>query len=93
MGGKGADAQKAAVVGDTVGDPFKDTSSVAMKPVIKFKTLFGLRAVKLAVTLNRQNPMHAHTLEGGREDNVAHFDYAMRRLDAHVAGPAGCQSC
>jgi K(+)-stimulated pyrophosphate-energized sodium pump len=36
-------------VGDTVGDPFKDTSSVAMNPVIKFTTLFGLLAVELAV--------------------------------------------
>ena len=41
----------ATVVGDTVGDPFKDTSSVAMNPVIKFTTLFGLLAVQLAVQL------------------------------------------
>jgi K(+)-stimulated pyrophosphate-energized sodium pump len=41
------------VVGDTVGDPFKDTSSVAMNPMIKFTTLFGLLAVELAVTLPR----------------------------------------
>jgi K(+)-stimulated pyrophosphate-energized sodium pump len=39
------------VVGDTVGDPFKDTSSVAMNPIIKFTTLFGLLAVELAVQL------------------------------------------
>ena len=39
------------MVGDTVGDPFKDTSSVAMNPVIKFTTLFGLLAVQLAVRL------------------------------------------
>jgi K(+)-stimulated pyrophosphate-energized sodium pump len=39
------------VVGDTVGDPFKDTSSVAMNPIIKFTTLFGLLAVELAVSL------------------------------------------
>jgi K(+)-stimulated pyrophosphate-energized sodium pump len=44
----------ACVVGDTVGDPFKDTSSVAMNPVIKFTTLFGLLAVELAITLNRE---------------------------------------
>ena len=44
----------ACVVGDTVGDPFKDTSSVAMNPVIKFTTLFGLLAVELAITLPRQ---------------------------------------
>ena len=39
------------MVGDTVGDPFKDTSSVAMNPIIKFATLFGLLAVELAVTI------------------------------------------
>jgi K(+)-stimulated pyrophosphate-energized sodium pump len=44
----------ATVVGDTVGDPFKDTSSVALNPVIKFTTLFGLLAVELAVTLTRE---------------------------------------
>ncbi len=44
----------ACVVGDTVGDPFKDTSSVAMNPVIKFTTLFGLLAVELAITLTRE---------------------------------------
>jgi K(+)-stimulated pyrophosphate-energized sodium pump len=43
----------ATVVGDTVGDPFKDTSSVALNPVIKFTTLFGLLAVELAVSLSR----------------------------------------
>ena len=45
----------ATVVGDTVGDPFKDTSSVALNPVIKFTTLFGLLAVELAVSLTKQN--------------------------------------
>ncbi len=48
---KGTALHDATVVGDTVGDPFKDTSSVAMNPVIKFTTLFGLLAVELAVTL------------------------------------------
>ncbi len=48
---KGSDLHAATVVGDTVGDPFKDTSSVAMNPVIKFTTLFGLLAVELAVSL------------------------------------------
>jgi K(+)-stimulated pyrophosphate-energized sodium pump len=43
----------ATVVGDTVGDPFKDTSSVAMNPIIKFTTLFGLLAVELAITMPR----------------------------------------
>jgi len=45
---KGTDLHAATVVGDTVGDPFKDTSSVALNPVIKFTTLFGLLAVELA---------------------------------------------
>ncbi|HUG54351.1 MAG TPA: sodium-translocating pyrophosphatase [Vicinamibacteria bacterium] len=48
---KGTDLHAAAVVGDTVGDPFKDTSSVAMNPVIKFTTLFGLLAVEFGVFL------------------------------------------
>ena len=48
---KGTALHAACVTGDTVGDPFKDTSSVAMNPVIKFTTLFGLLAVELAVTL------------------------------------------
>ena len=48
---KGSALHAATVVGDTVGDPFKDTSSVAMNPVIKFTTLFGLLAVELAVGL------------------------------------------
>ena len=50
---KGTPLHDATVVGDTVGDPFKDTSSVALNPVIKFTTLFGLLAVELAVTLTR----------------------------------------
>jgi K(+)-stimulated pyrophosphate-energized sodium pump len=45
---KGTDLHAASVVGDTVGDPFKDTSSVALNPIIKFATLFGLLAVELA---------------------------------------------
>jgi K(+)-stimulated pyrophosphate-energized sodium pump len=49
---KGTPLHDASVVGDTVGDPFKDTSSVAMNPIIKFTTLFGLLAVELAVTLD-----------------------------------------
>ena len=48
---KGTELHAATVVGDTVGDPFKDTSSVAMNPIIKFTTLFGLLAVELAIEL------------------------------------------
>jgi K(+)-stimulated pyrophosphate-energized sodium pump len=51
---KGTPLHAATVVGDTVGDPFKDTSSVAMNPVIKFTTLFGLLAVELGVQLTSQ---------------------------------------
>ncbi|HEY3864172.1 MAG TPA: sodium-translocating pyrophosphatase [Verrucomicrobiae bacterium] len=51
---KGTDLHAATVVGDTVGDPFKDTSSVAMNPVIKFTTLFGLLATEIAVTMKDQ---------------------------------------
>ena len=49
---KGTPLHAATVVGDTVGDPFKDTSSVAMNPVIKFTTLFGLLAVELAIEMS-----------------------------------------
>src|ERR1700674_2753527 len=52
---KGTPLHDATVIGDTVGDPFKDTSSVAMNPVIKFTTLFGLLAVELAVSLASKN--------------------------------------
>jgi K(+)-stimulated pyrophosphate-energized sodium pump len=52
---KGTPLHDATVVGDTVGDPFKDTSSVALNPVIKFTTLFGLLAVELAVSLTARN--------------------------------------
>jgi K(+)-stimulated pyrophosphate-energized sodium pump len=51
---KGTALHDATVVGDTVGDPFKDTSSVALNPIIKFTTLFGLLAVQLAVRLTRE---------------------------------------
>ena len=60
---KGTELHAATVVGDTVGDPFKDTSSVALNPIIKFTTLFGLLAVELAVSLaNDQGPMLGHIL-------------------------------
>jgi K(+)-stimulated pyrophosphate-energized sodium pump len=68
---KGTPLHDAAVVGDTVGDPFKDTSSVAMNPVIKFTTLFGLLAVELAVSVSsetgqfgRNGPIISRVLAG-----------------------------
>ena len=51
---KGTDLHAATVVGDTVGDPFKDTSSVAMNPIIKFTTLFGLLATEIAVAMENK---------------------------------------
>jgi K(+)-stimulated pyrophosphate-energized sodium pump len=61
---KGTPLHDAMVIGDTVGDPFKDTSSVALNPVIKFTTLFGLLAVELAVDLASKNPELTHILAG-----------------------------
>ena len=55
MAEKGTDLHAATVVGDTVGDPFKDTSSVAMNPIIKFTTLFGLLAMEIAINPAFQN--------------------------------------
>ncbi len=59
---KGTELHEASIVGDTVGDPYKDTSSVALNPVIKFTTLFGLLAVELAVSLTKTNAMLVHVL-------------------------------
>jgi K(+)-stimulated pyrophosphate-energized sodium pump len=71
---KGTELHAATIVGDTVGDPFKDTSSVALNPVIKFTTLFGVLAVGLALEL------HAKALGIDELGNVVHtpqptFDY------------------
>ena len=62
---KGTPLHAATVVGDTVGDPFKDTSSVAMNPVIKFTTLFGLLAVELAVRLSDEPGRRHDACAGG----------------------------
>src|SRR4026209_1277353 len=62
---KGTDLHAATVVGDTVGDPFRDTISVALNPIIKVTTLFGLLAVELAVSLTEQRgPVLSHVLAG-----------------------------
>jgi K(+)-stimulated pyrophosphate-energized sodium pump len=66
---KNTPLHEATVVGDTVGDPFKDTSSVAMNPIIKFTTLFGLLAVELAITL----PGHTSVYLAGAFFAVALF--------------------
>jgi K(+)-stimulated pyrophosphate-energized sodium pump len=80
---KGTPLHAATVVGDTVGDPFKDTSSVAMNPVIKFTTLFGLLAVELGVQLAEQyGAMVSHLLAAafivGSAVFVWRSFYAMR---------------
>jgi K(+)-stimulated pyrophosphate-energized sodium pump len=80
---KGTPLHAATVVGDTVGDPFKDTSSVAMNPVIKFTTLFGLLAVELGVQLAEQyGAMMSHLLAAafivGSAVFVWRSFYAMR---------------
>jgi len=61
---KGTELHAATVVGDTVGDPLKDTSSVALNPIIKFTTLFGLLAVELAVDLNNKQGNTLSTVLG-----------------------------
>jgi K(+)-stimulated pyrophosphate-energized sodium pump len=59
---KGTPLHEATVVGDLVGDPFKDTAAVALNPVIKFTTLFGLLAVELAVQMSRTSTLWTHVL-------------------------------
>src|ERR1700690_1320314 len=62
---KGTPLHDATVIGDTVGDPFKDTSSVAMNPIIKFTTLFGLLPAELALEMRKKNPgSHLHWVFG-----------------------------
>jgi K(+)-stimulated pyrophosphate-energized sodium pump len=62
---KGTELHAATVVGDTVGDPFKDTSSVALNPIIKFATLFGLLAVELAHEMTQQEHQTARIILAG----------------------------
>src|SRR5216117_1402019 len=58
---KGTELHSATVIGDTVGDPFKDTTSVALNPIIKFSTLFGLLAVEIAVGMKETAEAHGKT--------------------------------
>jgi K(+)-stimulated pyrophosphate-energized sodium pump len=86
---KGTPLHAATVVGDTVGDPFKDTSSVAMNPVIKFTTLFGLLAVELGVQLADQyGSLMSHVLAAlflaGSACFVWRSFYRMRIVRGHA---------
>ncbi len=87
---KGTPLHAATVVGDTVGDPFKDTSSVAMNPVIKFTTLFGLLAVELAVRLSADaGQWLSHGLVGGllRDFDGLRLALVLRDADRVRDGP------
>jgi K(+)-stimulated pyrophosphate-energized sodium pump len=86
---KGTELHAATVVGDTVGDPFKDTSSVAMNPVIKFTTLFGLLAVELAVGMSRTTSLAlAAVFLAVAVVFVYRSFYGMRITTAGAAGAA-----
>jgi len=90
---KGTPLHDATVVGDTVGDPFKDTSSVAMNPIIKFTTLFGLLAVELAVSLTAERGSRLSLILAGAFLVIAlvfvwRSFYAMR-IEHAVKAPAG----
>jgi K(+)-stimulated pyrophosphate-energized sodium pump len=90
---KGTELHAATVVGDTVGDPFKDTSSVALNPVIKFTTLFGLLATEIAVTMQKEHST-AKVLIGAVFFLVAlvfvyRSFYAMRIPEEDSAGTDG----
>ena len=97
---KGTPLHAATVIGDTVGDPFKDTSSVAMNPIIKFTTLFGLLAVELAVQLTANQGAAADAFAGGavfrRVGGVrmavvlCHADQARARRLTRFAARAKC---
>ena len=96
---KGTPLHAATVVGDTVGDPFKDTSSVAMNPVIKFTTLFGLLAVELAVQLAEQygrGPsllLSAPVLPGVGDVRVAVVLRDANRAGARLKSAGGRRIC
>jgi K(+)-stimulated pyrophosphate-energized sodium pump len=85
---KGTPLHDATVVGDTVGDPFKDTSSVAMNPIIKFTTLFGLLAVELAEKMPDQRVIVAAVLFLASTVFVWRSFYGMRINAGANAAPA-----
>jgi K(+)-stimulated pyrophosphate-energized sodium pump len=85
---KGTDLHAACVVGDTVGDPFKDTSSVALNPVIKFSTLFGLLAVELAIELNPQLKLGLAVIFLGMALLFVYRSFYGMRIESGEGAPA-----
>ncbi|APW59246.1 sodium-translocating pyrophosphatase [Paludisphaera borealis] len=83
---KGTELHAATVVGDTVGDPFKDTSSVAMNPIIKFATLFGLLAVELAQSIPTTTRIVLAALLLGAALVFVHRSFYGMRIDASQSG-------
>ncbi len=86
---KGTELHAATVVGDTVGDPFKDTSSVAMNPIIKFTTLFGLLAVELAETLPTQVRLVAAAIFFAVMVTFVYRSFYAMRIKSGVSATAG----
>jgi K(+)-stimulated pyrophosphate-energized sodium pump len=90
---KGTPLHAACVVGDTVGDPYKDTSSVAMNPVIKFTTLFGLMAAGLGHTMAKtaDGKLFSHVLAAGFFAGMLVFvwrSFYRMRIKSHATAPA-----
>ena len=87
---KGTPLHDATVIGDTVGDPFKDTSSVSLNPIIKFTTLFGLLAVELAVKLTADQRRDSRTRpRGGILRRVVYFRVSVVLRNAHWRAERG----
>jgi K(+)-stimulated pyrophosphate-energized sodium pump len=82
---KGSALHDACIVGDTVGDPFKDTSSVAMNPIIKFATLFGVLAVELSLRLERPHALIAAVVLGAAGLYFVWRSFYRMRIAAHPA--------
>jgi K(+)-stimulated pyrophosphate-energized sodium pump len=74
---KGSPLHDASVIGDTVGDPFKDTSSVSLNPIIKFSTLFGLLATEIAVAMKYIPTMAGKEVTGSSPSDYANYTWLI----------------
>jgi K(+)-stimulated pyrophosphate-energized sodium pump len=79
---KGTALHDATVIGDTVGDPFKDTSSVSMNPIIKFSTLFGLLATEIAIAMNPLAKAAEGAIEANKGAEQSVIDAAVQAAQA-----------